>query len=125
MGSPGNPERVAFLLHRLTGLILVVYFTLHAASMGCMFSGWGCSGLASGLIASKSVRLVVGVSAVYHGLNGVRLLLVEALGLGVGRPGIPRPPYLSASLRSAQRYLLYAAFLVSIALSVAVVKAVW
>ena len=107
-----HPERLAFFLHRLTGLVLFVYFVFHAVSMADAFGGFGCcGGVAFSLVNSWAVRWVVAVSAWFHGVNGLRLILVEVFGLGVGRPGVPRPPYVSGSLRSWQRLLAHIVFL--------------
>lgn len=105
---PDNPERLAHQLHRATGLILLAYFIVHALTMGGALAGYTwLAGPAAFLTASKAIRFAVATAAAFHGLNGLRLILVEALGLGLGRPGIPRPPYVSTSLRSAQRLLLH------------------
>lgn len=106
---PDSPERLAHRLHRATGLILLAYFMAHAVTMGGALAGYTwLAGPAAKLTASKVVRFAVAAAAAFHGPNGLRLILVEALGLGLGRPGIPRPPYVSTSLRSAQRLLLHA-----------------
>lgn len=104
---PNNPERLAYRLHRVTGLVLLAYFIAHAASMGGMLAGYTwLAEPAAAIVSSKVLRFTVAVTAVFHGLNGLRLIAVEVLGLGLGKPEIPRPPYLSTSLRSAQRLLL-------------------
>ncbi|WP_180385453.1 succinate dehydrogenase [Pyrodictium delaneyi] len=105
---PNNPERLAYRLHRVTGLILLAYFMAHAVSMGGMLAGYTwLAEPAAAIVSSKTLRFAVAAAAAFHGLNGLRLILVEALGLGLGKPGIPRPPYISTSLRSAQRLLLH------------------
>ena len=111
-----NPERGAHLAHRVAGLILLAYFTVHAVTMGAALAGasWA-QGAAFSLAYNPWVRFVVGSAAVFHGLNGLRLIAVEALGLGVGRPGIPRPPYISGSLRAGQRLALHAVVVASAA----------
>jgi len=105
-----NPERIAHLLHRATGLLLAAYFAAHAAATGLLFAGsaWA-AGAAAFLATSKPLLFLVASSAAFHGLNGLRLLAAEALALGVGKPGIPRPPYVSQTLRAGQRRLLDAA----------------
>lgn len=108
---PNNPERIAFILHRVTGLILLGYFSLHAITMGLTLYGYtGAAGAAAKIAFNSVVEWVVAVSASFHGANGVRLLLVEVLGWGLGKPGIPKPPYVSASLRSPQRIALHVVF---------------
>jgi len=122
LGIKNNPERVMFTLHRWTGIILVVYFALHAITMGLLFAGNAAAArIASSIIGNKIILLIVAISAVFHGLNGLRLLIVEALGLGIGKPEMPKPPYISTSLRSSQRLLLY--FLLACIITASIVAA--
>jgi succinate dehydrogenase / fumarate reductase cytochrome b subunit len=51
---------------------------------------------------------------VFHSLNGIRLLLVELLALGIGRPEKPKPPYIPPSLKGYQRTLIYIVFILSL-----------
>ena len=120
-----NPERLMFTLHRWTGIILLVYFTAHAITMGLLFAGnLTAARIASEIIGNKLILWIVAVTASFHGLNGIRLILVEALGLGIGRPEIPKPPYISTSLRSSQRKLLYILFALFLAATAAATYAI-
>jgi succinate dehydrogenase / fumarate reductase cytochrome b subunit len=121
-----NPERIMFTLHRWTGVILVIYFTFHAITMGLLFAGnTTAARIASEIIGNKIILWIVAITAVFHGLNGIRLLIVEALGLGIGKPEIPKPPYISTSLRSSQRLLLYLLLALIITASIAATFAIY
>ncbi len=110
-----NPERLAFVLHRVTGLTLLGYLMLHLIVTSTPArAGWEAwDGLmevfAASLLNKTGEFLVAGMLA-FHGLNGVRLILVEMLGACVGRPVKPKPPYTPPSLAACQRRLLYLVF---------------
>ncbi|MBI4758868.1 MAG: succinate dehydrogenase, cytochrome b556 subunit [Chloroflexi bacterium] len=77
----------AWLLHRVTGLLLVFYLILHILVIS---SSLGGSGLFDPLLrllqAPLFVLLEMGLAAavLIHGLNGIRIVLFD-LGLGVRR----------------------------------------
>ena len=120
-----NPERLMFTLHRWTGIILLAYFTAHAITMGLLFAGNAAAArIAAEIIGNKIILWIVAVTATFHGLNGIRLIIVEALGLGIGKPEIPKPPYISTSLRSSQRKLLYILFALFLIASAAATYAI-
>jgi succinate dehydrogenase / fumarate reductase cytochrome b subunit len=115
----GNPERIAFTLHRITGIILVGFVALHIVSTNTPArAGWEAwveevqrlSG-----VNPVSVLFFIAMGAlVFHSLNGIRLLLVELLALGIGRPEKPKPPYIPPSLKGYQRTLIYIVFVLSL-----------
>ncbi len=75
----------AFLLHRLTGIVLVFYLLLHFSVLSYLARGpeayqAALQFLDNPLFVALEVALIAAV--VYHGLNGLRLLLM-ALNLGV------------------------------------------
>ena len=115
----GNPERIAFTLHRITGIILVGFVALHIVSTNTPArAGWEAwveevqrlSG-----VNPVSVLFFIAMGAlVFHSLNGIRLLLVELLALGIGRPEKPKPPYIPPSLKGYQRTLIYIVFILSL-----------
>jgi len=115
----GNPERIAFTLHRITGIILVGFVALHIISTNTPArAGWEAwveevqrlSG-----VNPVSVLFFIAMGAlVFHSLNGIRLLLVELLALGIGRPEKPKPPYIPPSLKGYQRTLIYIVFILSL-----------
>lgn len=59
------------------------------------------------------VLVMVVLVVVYHGVNGLRLILVE-YGLIVARPSRPDYPYRAKSLRTVQRHLIWAAVIAAI-----------
>ncbi len=110
-----NPERLAFYLHRVTGLILLAYFLIHVISMGAVFAGYtSFASLSSYIISSKIIRFIVIAVASIHGLNGIRLIITEYLGLAIGKPELPKPPYISGTLRAKQRVLQHVLIILAI-----------
>ena len=66
----------AWLFNRVTGLVLVLYVFLHVATL-LYYPAFYESGL------SKLVTAIVSGSSIFHGLNGIRLILGD-LGLVTG-----------------------------------------
>jgi succinate dehydrogenase / fumarate reductase cytochrome b subunit len=115
----GNPERVAFTLHRLTGVILVGFIALHIVSTNTPArAGWEAwveeVQRLSGVNLVSILFFIAMGALVFHSLNGIRLLLVELLALGIGRPEKPKPPYIPPSLKGYQRTLIYVVFILSL-----------
>jgi len=110
-----NPERLAFVMHRVTGVILVGYLLLHIVVTNTParagWEAWSRTMEAFGAsIVNRIGEFIVLGSILFHGLNGIRLILAEFLGFTVGRPVIPKPPYKSQVLRSPQRLILHLVF---------------
>jgi succinate dehydrogenase / fumarate reductase cytochrome b subunit len=119
MDIRGNPERVAFTLHRLTGVILVGFIVLHIVSTNTPArAGWEAwveeVQRLSGVNLVSILFFIAMGALVFHSLNGIRLLLVELLALGIGRPEKPKPPYIPPSLKGYQRTLIYVVFILSL-----------
>jgi succinate dehydrogenase / fumarate reductase cytochrome b subunit len=119
MDIRGNPERVAFTLHRLTGVILVGFIALHIVSTNTPArAGWEAwveeVQRLSGVNPVSILFFIAMGALVFHSLNGIRLLLVEFLALGIGRPEKPKPPYIPPSLKGYQRTLIYVVFILSL-----------
>jgi len=115
----GNPERVAFTLHRLTGVMLVGFIALHIVSTNTPArAGWEAwveeVQRLSGVNPVSILFFMAMGALVFHSLNGIRLLLVELLALGIGRPEKPKPPYIPPSLKGYQRTLIYVVFILSL-----------
>jgi len=114
-----NPERVAFTLHRLTGVMLVGFIALHIVSTNTPArAGWEAwveeVQRLSGVNPVSILFFMAMGALVFHSLNGIRLLLVEFLALGIGRPEKPKPPYIPPSLKGYQRTLIYVVFILSL-----------
>ena len=59
------------------------------------------------------VLVMVVLVVVYHGINGIRLILSE-YGVIFARPSRPDYPYKAKSLRTVQRHLIWVAIIVAI-----------
>ncbi len=94
-GGRWGAERYLYTLHRLTGLGLLAYFLLHIFVTAARASGqaaWQQSmARVTGTFFTVGEYLVFAAFAI-HGLNGIRLVLIE-LGFGVGKPIEPVYPY--------------------------------
>lgn len=79
----------AWLLHRITGLALVFYILLHVVLMGTfLLQGRSAFDALLGLLMGnpffQGLDLLLTAAVLYHGANGIRLLLFD-LGLGFNR----------------------------------------
>ena len=112
---PNNPERLAFILHRISGVLLSFFLFFHIISTNAParagWEAWEEEVARLETVNLISVLFYIAMGALlFHGINGVRLILAEALALGIGKPEKPKPPYLAPLLRGLQRKLLYATF---------------
>ncbi len=91
-------ERYLYLLHRISGLGLIIYLPVHVWVTGRRLAGpevWEQT-----MVTLRHPVLVAGeflvlAGFIYHALNGIRLLLGH-LGYTLGRPGHPVYPYPAA-----------------------------
>ncbi len=116
-----NPERLAFIMHRVTGVIASLFLFLHIISTNVParegWEAWREEVMNLQGLTLTSILFYIAMGAIlFHGLNGTRLILAEALALGIGRPEKPKPPYIAPLLRGFQRTLLYATFVLWIIL---------
>jgi succinate dehydrogenase / fumarate reductase, cytochrome b subunit len=101
-------ERYLYLGHRLSGLGLIVYMVLHIVETANRMRGEQAWAGLMALFASppfKVIEYLLFAAAVFHALNGVRLLLTE-LGFFLGKPKEPVYPYSTSVMR--HRPLTYA-----------------
>lgn len=94
-------ERYLYLAHRLSGLGLIAYMLLHIIETANRMRGPQAWQGLMGLFASppfKVIEYLLFAAAVFHAMNGVRLLLTE-LGFFLGRPKEPVYPYSSSVKR--------------------------
>ncbi|MCZ7568169.1 MAG: succinate dehydrogenase, cytochrome b556 subunit [Ardenticatenaceae bacterium] len=94
-------ERYLYVLHRLTGIGLIVYLLLHIIETGQRVAGapaWGALMALFETPVFKALEYLLFAAFVFHGLNGIRLLLTE-LGFFLGRPAQPVYPYASSVKR--------------------------
>ena len=88
-------ERYLYTLHRVTGVGLVLYFLAHiivTSSRALGQASWDAAMRRVGGPVFGFAEYLVFAAFALHGLNGLRLLLVE-LGFAVGRPIEPIYPY--------------------------------
>lgn len=88
-------EAWLYVLHRLSGLALLAFLSLHLFITGTRLFGadaWATLLLTTGSPVLHFLEYLVFAAFAFHGLNGIRLLIVE-LGFGIGRPDQPVYPY--------------------------------
>ncbi len=93
-GGRWGAERYAYILHRLTGLGILMYFLMHVVVTSLRATGvylWVEGGFLHQPIFKFGEFLVFAAFG-YHACNGIRLILVE-LGFAVGKPIEPVYPY--------------------------------
>jgi succinate dehydrogenase / fumarate reductase, cytochrome b subunit len=106
-GGRWGIERYAYILHRITGLGILLYFLMHIVITSLRAKGiylWTEGRILYGP-AIRFGEFLVFAAFAYHAFNGIRLVLVE-LGFAVGKPIEPVYPY-KTSL-GVQRPLLIA-----------------
>jgi len=91
-----QPERYLYLLHRITGLGMVLFLLIHLV-MTTVFRIQGQSVWEATMALLHNPWFKVGeylvvIAFIYHGLNGLRLVIQE-LGFALGRPTPPIYPY--------------------------------
>jgi succinate dehydrogenase / fumarate reductase cytochrome b subunit len=112
-GGRWGIERYAYILHRITGLGILLYFLMHIVVTSLRATGiylWVEGGFFHQPVFKFGEFLVLAAFG-YHACNGIRLVLVE-LGFAVGKPIEPVYPY-KTSL-SVQRPLLICAMLLAL-----------
>ena len=101
-------ERYLYLGHRLSGIGLIAYMVLHIVETANRIRGEEAWAGLMALFASppfKVIEYLLFAAAVFHAMNGVRLLLTE-LGFFLGKPKEPVYPYSTSVKR--HRPLTYA-----------------
>jgi succinate dehydrogenase / fumarate reductase cytochrome b subunit len=107
-----NVERWSYTVHRVTGVILVGYLVAHifeTFQLGAGPTAWANTMAALhslGPLEMVGLWIVAG-SALYHGANGIRLVLNEAFGMLMGKPILPVYPYSPTSLGRSQRIAVW------------------
>jgi succinate dehydrogenase / fumarate reductase cytochrome b subunit len=94
-------ERYLYLGHRLSGLGLIAYMTLHIIETANRMRGVEAWQGLMALFASppfKVIEYLLFAMAVFHAMNGIRLILIE-LGFFLGKPKEPVYPYSTSVLR--------------------------
>ncbi len=110
-----NLERYLYLLHRVTGLGLILYGLLHlTATTVFRIQGQGVWEATMSFLDApwfKAGEYVLLVAFVFHALNGLRLTLQE-LGFGLSKPKPPVYPYPDALCQARPLTLVVLAVIV-------------
>jgi succinate dehydrogenase / fumarate reductase cytochrome b subunit len=107
-----NVERWSYSLHRITGVILVGYLMAHIIEIFQLTGGRAAWSNTMAALSSLGPLEMIGLwivagSALYHGANGIRLILNEMFGKLMGKPILPVYPYSPTSLGRNQRIAVW------------------
>lgn len=97
-GGRWGLERYLYILHRVTGLGILMFFLLHIFASSVRMYGpesWATTMVLLKNPVFKLGEFAVFVAFAFHALNGIRLILIE-LGLAVGKAEEPIYPYKSS-----------------------------
>ena len=118
-----NLERWAYVFQRVTGLAVLAYVVAHIGDtsffVGGPFGGgpntasWALDLSVTENVFGHVILAMVVLVVVYHGINGMRLILAE-YGVIFEKPARPEYPYKAKSLRAAQRHLIWVAIVAAI-----------
>jgi Succinate dehydrogenase/fumarate reductase, cytochrome b subunit len=116
-----NLERYTYTLHRITGVILILYLIAHVFEIYHLALGPVAWQQTMALLSSLGIWEKIGLwiiagSALYHGANGLRLILNEAFGMLLGKPVLPEYPYTPTSLSRNQKIAIYTIVVIVVAL---------
>ncbi|MGD8238148.1 MAG: succinate dehydrogenase [Armatimonadota bacterium] len=113
IGGRWGIERYVYTLHRITGLGILAYFLMHiivTSSIALGQTQWEWWMTLFSALPFKIGEFLVFVAFAFHGLNGIRLVMVE-LGFAVGPPEAPVYPYRTSL--NTQRPLLVVVMLIA------------
>lgn len=89
----GKEGQWAFFLHRLSGLAILFYLLLHVISISLYMFGKDAYMTVHHLYDAPIFRLgliAVAAGVMYHAMNGLRIILMDFTGFGVG---VQRPAW--------------------------------
>ena len=117
MANPGRYgiERVAYLLMRLSGLGLLVYFVAHIYETSNILRGqvgWDEFLELTQTTEGHLFLAIVIAMCVFHTVNGIRVMLGHG-GVGVGKPARPDYPYDPASQNYRHKIGIYSAIILA------------
>ena len=113
-----NIERWAYVFQRVTGLAVLAYVIGHIGDTSFFVGGpfgegpssasWTLDLSVTENVVGHVILAMVVLVVVYHGINGVRLILAE-YGVIFQKPARPEYPYRAKSLRTVQKHLIWVA----------------
>ena len=111
-------ERYLYTLHRITGLGLAAYITIHLIANGFRLGGEGDWTDLMNIFSNPGIKVgeyLVMAAFIIHALNGGRLML-QHLGITLGKPKPPVYPYVDSLRR--KRYLIWVMLALMAALAI-------
>jgi succinate dehydrogenase cytochrome b556 subunit len=107
-----NVERWGYMLHRVTGVVLIGYLAAHLYETYQLTIGQTAWTNTMNELHSLGPLELIGLwvvagSALYHGANGIRLILNEMFGRLIGKPTMPVYPYSPTSLGRNQKLAVW------------------
>jgi len=119
-----NIERWAYVFQRVTGLAVLAYVLGHIGDTSFFVGGpfgsgpsttsWALDLSVTENVIGHAILALVVLVVVYHGINGIRLILAE-YGIIFAKPTRPEYPYRPKSLRTLQKHLIWVAIVAAIA----------
>ena len=109
-------ERYLYTLHRVTGLGLLAYAAMHLIANGTRLGGEESWTSAMDVLSSPGFKVgeyLVMAAFTIHALNGVRLIL-QHMGIGLGKPKPPTYPYVDSMRRRRPFTLLLLAVMAAV-----------
>ncbi len=113
-----NIERWAYVFQRVTGLAVLAYVVGHIGDTSFFVGGpfgqgpssasWALDLSVTENVFGHIVLAMVVLVVVYHGINGMRLILAE-YGVIFEKPTRPEYPYKAKSQRALQKHLIWVA----------------
>ena len=106
---PMNLEQLALMVQRISGVALLIYLFFHVFVTGFVASGQGAWEAIMEMLSHPLAHFgefLVFVGVIFHGINGIRIVLLELSPL-VGTPARPDYPYKAQSLGRGQKSILY------------------
>ena len=122
-----NIERALFILQRVTGWVLLGYLIAHVIFVNQVNQGpqvWGAVTSIEHTLLGKIFFISLGALITFHGLNGLRIILVE---LGVllpkagGVDGVGRKPWIESRRHRAALLVMFVTKAVIIAYTALVI----
>lgn len=123
-----NLERWAYIFQRLTGVLILLYVMGHIGDTSFFVGGpfgsgpnqssWALDLSVTENIIGHTILVLVATIVVFHGFNGIRLILAE-YGVIFQKPSRIEYPYKPKGLRTLQQHMIWAAIVL------AIVAALW
>jgi len=119
-----NLERWAYVFQRLTGVLILLYVLGHIGDTSFFVGGpfgtgpsqssWALDLSVTENIVGHLILLLTVTIVVFHGFNGIRLILAE-YGIIFEKPSRIEYPYKAKGLRALQQHMIWAAIILAIA----------